>query len=192
MKGSGEETSILTLLLLPCHRDKRTSVSKPTKAVHSKDGYFTTWKWKDPCVPNLYLMWYICPETSNHKSDVSVESRGTEEIRHYKNHQLIKKVKFIMLFPFFIGIYSSTEALRGKWEKKMFVRLIFLHVSWCNITGGCCCFFVFETPKEPRWNFFSFKAQVFFVVIPISATRGRRSPLPNYPSIHVFFQVSFK
>lgn len=55
MKGSGEETSILALLLLPCHRDKQASVSKPTKALHLKDDYSPTWEWKDHCVHSLYM-----------------------------------------------------------------------------------------------------------------------------------------
>ena len=58
MKGSGEETSILALLLLPCHRDKQASVSKPTKALLLKDDYSPTWEWKDHCVHSLYIVWY--------------------------------------------------------------------------------------------------------------------------------------
>lgn len=46
-----------------CPRDKHTNVSKPHKAVHSKDGYLTTWKWKDQCAPSLYVEWYICQAT---------------------------------------------------------------------------------------------------------------------------------
>lgn len=119
MKGSGEETSILTLLLLPCHRDKRTSVSKPTKAVHSKDGYFAPWKWEDQCVPRLYLVWHICPETSIYKSDVPVETRG--EIRHYKNHHFT-------IFPLFywdIGYMCSIQVfMEGERFYFLFILLL--------------------------------------------------------------------
>lgn len=78
MKGSGEETSILALLLLPCHRDKQASVSKPTKALHLKDDYSPTWEWKDHCVHSLYMVWYTCPAFWNEWLSIRMLEEGLQ------------------------------------------------------------------------------------------------------------------